>query len=115
MCLPIMDLDNRTLAKGEHNGFAWQIVHNDMAYRCGYVRVMPGHPWFGKDYDGIDVDVHGGLTFSKAGAACPTHGEHAEWWVGFDCAHGGDAPDPKLPNYRSSMYFGGRDTIKATE
>lgn len=70
---------------------------------CGYVGVGPDHPWHGKDYsaDGVDVRVHGGLTFSEACAesddpargichvAEPGRPEHV-WWFGFDCAHGGD-------------------------
>ena len=61
---------------------------------CGYVGVGPGHPWHGKDYDDIDVDVHGGLTYSNAcqedGEIChvPAEGRsHDIWWLGFDCAH----------------------------
>lgn len=96
MCLPFNDLDKRSLGKGEHAGFAWEIVKNRMGHRCGYVRVLPGHPWFGKPYDDIPADVHGGLTFADPGKACDTHDEKAEWWIGFDCGHAGDAPDPTL-------------------
>lgn len=48
---------------------------------CGYVAVKPDHPWFGKDYDEIAVEVHGGLTFSDYRSEGPG------WWLGFDCAH----------------------------
>ena len=97
MCLPFHDLAQRTLGKGEHVGFEWEVVVNPMGYRCGYVRVLPGHPWFEKDYDdNIAADAHGGLTFAQHGKACPTHGAAAEWWIGFDCAHCDDAPDPAL-------------------
>lgn len=74
---------------------------------CGYVGVPPGHPWHRKSYaggcdengtyipSGIDVDVHGGLTYAEkcAGAIChiPAPGESDDvWWLGFDCAHSGD-------------------------
>lgn len=116
MCLPIRDLESRRLAKGEHAGLEFEVVHNDIGYRCGYVRVLPGHPWFGKGYDEIDADVHGGLTYAEYGTACPTHGKKAEWWVGFDCAHAGDAPDPALlsaSSYRPYGLLG--DTIKDTD
>ena len=93
MCLAIHDLEERRLASGTKDGFEFEVVHNDIGYRCGYIRVLPGHPWFGKEYQQIDCDVHGGLTFASKGTACATHGEEAEWWVGFDCAHFGDAPD----------------------
>lgn len=97
MCLPFPNLDKRTLEKGEHAGYRYQIVHNDMGYRCGYVRVEPGHPWFGKGYEDLEASAHGGLTFAATGSACAEHGADAEWWVGFDCGHWGDAPDPLLP------------------
>lgn len=63
---------------------------------CGYVGVAPGHPWYEKDYDAVDVDVHGGLTYAALCAedhelgVChvPDPGEPDElWWFGFDCAH----------------------------
>ena len=79
---------------------------------CGYVGVPKGHPWYGVDYNDyqgeryetdlvINVDVHGGLTFSSAcqetddesSGIChvPEPGrEHDIWWLGFDCAHMGD-------------------------
>lgn len=59
---------------------------------CGYVRVPKGHPAYAQDYDNIDVDVHGGLTYS-ANDFPIDDGELIEegfWWIGFDCAHGGD-------------------------
>lgn len=112
MCLPLDHLEENRLAKGEHLGFEWEIVHNGRGNRCGYVKVLPGHPWFGKSYscshdwhyDGVphecndfDANVHGGITFADYGKECATHGKADEWWVGFDCAHAGDAQDFDLP------------------
>lgn len=116
MCLPFKDLEQRRLEKGELHGFEYEIVKNGSGYRCGYIKVLPGHPWFGKGYscssddhydedynvspnhvcDIFDASVHGGITFADYGKSCPTHGEFDEWWVGFDCAHSGDRPDPSL-------------------
>ena len=31
----------------------------------GYVLLPSNHPFYGKDYEVIDVDIHGGLTFGK--------------------------------------------------
>lgn len=110
MCLPIHNLEEVRLEKGELHGFEYEIV-NANAHRCGYIKVLPGHPWFGKSYSchadehyedkphdctQFDADVHGGITFAEHGKACPTHGPEAEWWVGFDCAHSGDLNDPDL-------------------
>lgn len=81
MCLPLaVDRPELVLGKGDHLGFEWVIVHNDMGFRCGYVRVKPGHPWHGKDYNDIedDIDVHGGLTYARADKACG-NGEDNGW------------------------------------
>jgi hypothetical protein len=66
-------------------------------YLCGYVGVPSSHPWYSKDYDECDADVHGGLTYA---AKCKGHICHHSpqdavanddvWWLGFDCAHLGD-------------------------
>jgi len=64
---------------------------------CGYVGVARRHPFHGIDYQMINVDVHGGLTF--AGLCTPGEpidgichiaepGRETEpWWLGFDCGH----------------------------
>lgn len=98
MCLSIsVHHPQVVLSSGEYLGFEWVVVHNTIGFRCGYVRVPFGHPWHGKHYDEIDADVHGGLNFNEADVHCNKGGEDNAWWVGFDCAHFGDAPDPSLP------------------
>jgi hypothetical protein len=62
------------------------VIALDMGHRCGYVCVTKDHPWYGKD--DVDLDVHGGLTYSDM--------RDGDWWFGYDCAHLGDAPDPDL-------------------
>lgn len=37
--------------------------HDEMGHLCGYLGIPPSHPWYGKDYDNIEAQVHGGLTF----------------------------------------------------
>lgn len=59
---------------------------------CGYIAVPPGHPWHGREHDELDVEVHGGLTYSGGcvGEIChvTVPGEPDDvWWLGFDCAH----------------------------
>jgi hypothetical protein len=85
------------LARGTREGLWWEVTVNTMGYRCGYVRVPRGHPWHGRDYDAVRAEVHGGLTFSEPDLyrGCLCDG----WWLGFDCAHYGDAPDPELRGY----------------
>ena len=95
MCLSIaIQRPKDVLGQGKHAGHEWMIVHNWMGYRCGYVRVDKGHAWFGKDYDDVPAEIHGGLTFAEPDQPCGKGGADDGWWVGFDCAHGGDNPDP---------------------
>jgi hypothetical protein len=53
--------------------------HDSMGHLCGYIQVDADHPWYGKDYNNVDVEVHGGLTYTTSSG-----------WFGFDCAHSGD-------------------------
>jgi len=103
MCLSIaIDRPDDVLAEGEHLGFQWVVVNNGMGYRCGYARVPLGHPWHGKKYGDLDdVAVHGGVTFTEADVPCDAPGADTDWWIGFDCAHAFDAPDPELARSRS--------------
>lgn len=97
MCLSIkVRHPENVLSEGEHAGFQFATVHNGIGYRCGYVRVPKGHPWHGRDYDDLPANVHGGLTFAEPDVECDKPGEDDAWWIGFDCAHSGDAPDPAL-------------------
>jgi hypothetical protein len=85
----------------EDTGLPCLIVRGPSGALCGYVGVAEGHPYFQKEYDAVDVDVHGGLTFngfcapdadeSKHICHVPSPGEPDHvWWLGFDCAHSGD-------------------------
>lgn len=64
---------------------AHHIPNFDKGWGNGYVGVPEGHPWYGKDYDSIDCNVHGGLTYGDY--FCPTCEPDGLYWVGFDCAH----------------------------
>lgn len=61
-----------------------------LGHLCGYVGVPPSHPFHGKRYNEVPVEVHGGLTYAeKSGRSfCCEKGD--AWWLGFDCAHLGD-------------------------
>jgi hypothetical protein len=48
---------------------------------CGYVSIPSDHPCYYEEYNDINVDCHGGLTF---GECMDKH------WIGFDCGHLGD-------------------------
>ncbi len=81
---------------------------------CGYVGVPEEHPWFGKGYDDVDADVHGGLTFADGcrETADPGWGichlpapgrSDSIWWLGFDCHHSGDEAPGMRAYYRSEV------------
>ena len=76
-----------------HAGFACLALRNPrLGFWCGYVGVPADHPAYGRKYDDMDVEVHGGLTYSNACSepVChmPEPGMPADvWWLGFDCAH----------------------------
>jgi hypothetical protein len=98
MCNPIaMHNPDAVLAKGEHAGFEYEVIHNGHGIRCGYVRVPFGHAWHGVPYDDLDVEVHGGLTFAEPDEPCPKDGPDNAYWVGFDTHHLHDAQDWDLP------------------
>lgn len=78
---------------------------------CGYVGLVPGHPYYGKSYHDVSAEVHGGLTYSEPcqGHVChvPEPGEPDNlWWLGFDFGHGGDYSPPSA----ASLHRLGIDT-----
>lgn len=92
MCNPItLMFPDSLLAKGVEAGYEWEVVHNRRGFRCGYVRVPLGHPWHGKHHP--DCSVHGDVNVARPDVGGPDDG----WWLGFDCNHYMDAPDPDLP------------------
>jgi hypothetical protein len=88
-------------------GYPCLAVRNKLGNWCGYVGIGQDHPAYGKDYEEVDVRVHGGLTYS---AHCDEYREHGichipdpgepddTYWLGFDCAHSDDL-SPGLHEY----------------
>jgi hypothetical protein len=85
----------------------------------GYVGVDKNHPAFGRDYNDIDVSVHGGLIYSTF-CQETEHGichlvEEGEddntYWLGFDCAHFGDY-SPSLTMFDSIGEYRTIDYVK---
>jgi hypothetical protein len=106
VCLSIaIDRPTDVLAIGEHLGFEWIVTNNGSGYRCGYVRVPKGHPWHGKTWSELaDVECHGGVTFAEPDKPCKGGPDDAHW-VGFDCCHSWDLPDPELKSWRGRDPF----------
>ena len=77
-----------------HAGLPCQIKRSPgLGHLCGYVGVPPNHPYAGLDYDDVDVEVHGGLTFS-AKDTLELGFQAGYYWFGFDCAHSRDYTPP---------------------
>ena len=104
-------------------GFPGMIVRSSLGGLCGYVAVAKGHPAYGQNYDDVNVDVHGGLTYADAcsGTVChvPEPGEPDNvWWLGFDCCHAGDWHPPSYSGLRDTFPYTGeryRDIAYVTE
>lgn len=86
-----------------------------LGHRCGYVGLPKGCLFVGDEPEDIPVDCHGGITYAKE--RLHDDGEdyiedpNVAWWIGFDCAHYGDAPDYGLVG----EYFGDdEEVLKST-
>ena len=64
---------------------------------CAYVGLPLGHSLAGHGYDDVNIDCHGGLTYSAKGNSEFLPKDH--WWYGWDYCHYMDAsllPFPSL-------------------
>lgn len=84
------------LGAGKAHGYHWAVLCGNLPFRCGYVMVPIGHPWYGKDYYQIEASVHRGLTYAGFAKTGRSVGKDPQWWIGFDCAKPGDGLDPAL-------------------
>lgn len=76
---------------GIYEGYEYLVVLNHMGFRCGYVAINENHPFYVcKDYDALDVKVHGGCTFYGRQM---TDSNCSDNWIGFDCGHAWDLND----------------------
>jgi hypothetical protein len=79
------------------DGFRCIITGSYMGHRCGYIAIPKDHELYETDYDEIELDVHGGLTYADySNNGYPVKTEEQVWWIGFDCGHYCDAKDLEL-------------------
>ena len=55
-----------------------------------YVKIPESHPFFGKFYDDVDLEVHGRLTYSADHLWISEEVKINGWFLGWDYAHYGD-------------------------
>lgn len=102
----------------EHAGLRCLVSRNSrMGNWCGYVGVPPKHPYFGKDYNDVDPDVHGGLTYANecAGNICHVSENENLYWFGFDCAHCYDLVPGMRATLRKAMFPETRDEAEKND
>lgn len=78
-------------------GYPAVVVVQPMGHRCGYVQIPKDHPAAELQYEDIELDVHGGLTYGTI---------NSEGTVfGFDCGHSCDKPDMNLMSESSKQVY----------
>jgi len=87
---------DRVLWTDEASGYPCLIRRISCGVFCGYVGIPNDHLLHGKNYNDIDINCHGDLTYSEACdgnkefGICHIAKESEEddiWWFGFDCGH----------------------------
>lgn len=88
-------------------------------FRCGYVAVEEDSVAWGVPYNSPrfnDIDVHGGLSYGGAVSTddYPVLSPGA-WWLGFDCGHWMDAPEPGGYMAKTFKELRGSGIVRTTE
>ena len=78
---------------GVYKGVNYYIREGYEKRLCGYIKVEEGHPWYGVEYDEVEVECHGGPTWSDFIDG------RTGWWLGFDTNHHEDWDNPKDFSY----------------
>ena len=79
-----------------YKGYECAIIGQARGHRCGYICIPREHPAYELHYDDINIDVHGGLTYSESSNNYPIESKEPKFWIGFDCAHFNDGVDLAL-------------------
>lgn len=64
----------------EYQGVRCRIFRDSLGVLLGFALVEKDHPFYEKDYEDIDIDIHGGLTSAGRDGA-------GDFWIIFDCGH----------------------------
>lgn len=95
-----------------HNGLRCVIRRNHSGALCGYVGVDKQNRFYETDYNDVDFDVHGGVTFSDFSTRMGAEESDGDlFWFGFDCAHAGDVV-PSLKHHFDVDVYRDIDYVK---
>lgn len=89
-------ITRQTLMNGAYKGFEFRIL-NLGTHPTAYIKIPENHKYFLQDYNSIDLDVHGGLTYVENYLLIEDRRLDG-WWIGWDYGHFGD-------------YFGFEETL----
>lgn len=77
------------LDSGYCMGFFYYIL-NLGTHPTAYIRIPESHKYYDKDYDEINIDVHGGLTYAHDYLYIDDITKLEGWFIGWDYAHSYD-------------------------
>lgn len=80
------NIKNEVIEAGEYLNYQYYIVSYG-THPCCYIKLKRNDIFYKKDYDKINLSVHGGLTFSHNYLWCDSQ---SAWYIGWDYAHFND-------------------------
>lgn len=81
--------EREILDTGRYKGFNYYII-NLGTHPVAYIEIPKGHKLYGKGYEEIDLNVHGGLTYADKYLWITESSKKEGWFIGWDYAHCGD-------------------------
>ena len=107
------EIKREVLDTGYCCGFLYYIL-NLGHHPTAYVRIPEDNKFYKKDYDEIDIDVHGGLTYSSNHLFVANDQELKGWFIGWDYAHYMDFSGMYLDKRVEDIYINHIDDKKWT-
>ena len=74
-------------------GFCFGLLYYILSlgsHPVAYINIPKNHKYYKKEYDEINIDVHGGLTYSSNNLYISETKKIEGWFIGWDYAHYGD-------------------------
>ena len=76
------------IEEGTIDGYNWMIVSYS-SHPCAYVQLQKDHPYYKENYEFMEIDVHGGITYGQDGfhPNFPGIDPRDGFWIGWDYNH----------------------------